>query len=44
MNEVFKKVILKYLKNKTIILITNCEEFFWYADKIVKVEKGKIEF
>lgn len=37
-----KETILKYLKNKTVIMPTHAVKFAQYADKIIILKKGKI--
>jgi ATP-binding cassette subfamily C (CFTR/MRP) protein 4 len=39
---VFMNCLLKYLKNKTRILITHSIDFLSLADKIVMMDKGEI--
>ena len=37
-----KETIIKYLKNKTVIMPTHAVKFAQYADNIIIMKKGKI--
>ena len=43
-NEIFNKVILEYLKGKTILIITHALQFIPMMDFVIHMEEGKIDY
>ena len=41
---IFEKVIKKYLKGKTVLLITHALQYLSMMDYVIKMNEGKIEF